>query len=417
MWQGIKEIVNIKTRNLNSPTSLEVNNGLITDPKVICNSFNDYFVSIADNILTKRKYNGKKLYSEYLNKPNEKTFMYIPCDADEVKLLINQLNISKASGPNGIPTKNLQMISNIVCTPLSKIFNISVLTGTHPEKLKLVNVIPVFKKGSRLLVSNYRPISLLSNLNKVFEKIVYKRIYSFIEDNECLYSLQFGFRSKHSTTHALIHITENIRSALDKNEVSCGIFVDLQKAFDTVNHVILLDKLNFYGFRGIINDWFRSYLHDRKQKICMNGHESDIKTIHNGVPQGSVLGPILFLLYINDLHKCITYSDTFHFADDTNLLNISDDYKTLQNNVNRDLISLNEWLLANKISLNKEKTELIYFHKVRSQIPIDLKIKMNGKRLFHTKKIKYLGDILMNLSQEMNTVKNYQKNYVDQMAS
>ena len=153
--------------------------------------------------------------------------MFIPCDADEVKLLINQLNISKASGPNGIPTKILQMISNIVCTPLSKIFNISVLTGTHPEKLKLVNAIPVFKKGSRLLVSNYRPISLLSNLNKVFEKIVYKRIYSFIEDNECLYSLQFGFRSKHSTTHALIHITENIRSALDKNEVSCGIFVDL----------------------------------------------------------------------------------------------------------------------------------------------------------------------------------------------
>ena len=134
--------------------------------------------------------------------------MYIPCDADEVKLLINQLNISKASGPNGKPTKFLQMISNIVCTPLSKIFNIAVLTGTHPEKLKLVNAIPVFKKGSRLLVSNYRPISLLSNLNKVFEKIVYKRIYSFIEDNECLYSLQFGFRSKHSTTHALINITE-----------------------------------------------------------------------------------------------------------------------------------------------------------------------------------------------------------------
>ena len=123
----------------------------------------------------------------------------------------------------------------------------------------------------------------------------------------------------------------------------------------------------------------------------MNGHESEIKSIHHGVPQGSVLGPILFLLYINDLHKCITYSDTFHFADDTNLLNISDNYKTLQNNLNRDLISLNEWLLANKISLNKDKTELIYFHKVRSQIPIDLKIKMNGKRLFHTKKIKYLG--------------------------
>ena len=142
---------------------------------------------------------------------------------------------------------------------------------------------------------------------------------------------------------------------------------------------------------GIINDSFISYLHDRKQKVCINGFESQIKTIHHGVPQGSVLGPILFLLYINDLHRCIKYSETFHFADDTNLLNVSDDYKTLQNNVNHNLISLHEWLLAIKISLNKGKTELIYFHKARSKVPNDLKIKMNGERLVHSNKIKYLG--------------------------
>ena len=130
------------------------------------------------------------------------------------------------------------MISKEISSPLSKIYNIAVMTGTHPEKLKLVNVIPIYKKGSRLLVSNYRPISLLSNLNKIFEKINYKRVYSFIERNECLYTFQFGFRAKHSTTHALINITEKIRSALDQNKVSCGIFVDLQKAFDTVNHEI-----------------------------------------------------------------------------------------------------------------------------------------------------------------------------------
>ena len=230
----------------------------------------------------------------------------------------------------------------------------------------------------------HRPISLLSNLNKIFEKIMYKRVYSFIENNEILYQLQFGFHAKHSTSHALINITEKIRSALDQNNVACGIFVDLQKAFDTVNHDILLDKLNYYGFRGIINTWFRSYLHERKQSVCINGFESEIKSIHHGVPQGSVLGPILFLLYINDLNKCINFSDTFHFADDTNFLNISNDYRTLQNNVNRDLISLNEWLLANKISLNKDKTELIYFHKVRSKVPTNLKIKMNGKKLFHS---------------------------------
>ena len=212
--------------------------------------------------------------------------------------------MSKASGPNGIPTKILQMISNIISIPLSKIINISIVTGTHPERLKMVKVIPIFK-GSRLVVSNYRPISLLSNLNTMFEKVVYKRIYDFIEKFDCLYTQQFGFRAKYSTTHALINITEKIRSALEENKVACGILVDLQKAFVTVNHEIILEKLNYYGFRGIINFWFRSYLHDRKQKVCINGFKSETKSINHGVPQGSVLGPILFLLYINDFHECI----------------------------------------------------------------------------------------------------------------
>ena len=223
------------------------------------------------------------------------------------------------------------------------------------------------------------------------KKIIFKRVYNFIEKNEILYPLQYGFRSKHSNTHALINITEKIRSALDHNKVSCGIFVDLQKAFDTVNHKILLQKLNYYGYRGVINDWFRSYLFERKQKVCINGFESETKILHHGVPQGSVLGPFLFLLYINDLHKCINLSSTFHLAADTNLLNISENYKILQKNVNHDLKSLHDWLLSNKISLNKDKSELIYFHKSRSNIPTDLKIKMNGRRLIHSSKIKYLG--------------------------
>ena len=282
-----------------------------------------------------------------------------------MQLLSNYVSITKASGPNGIPTKILQMISKEISPPLSKICNMAITTGTHPKKLKLVNVLPIYKKGSRLLVSNYRPISLLSNLNKIFEKIIFKRVYNFIEKNEILYPPQYGFRSKHSTTHALINITEKVRSALDHNKVSCGIFVDLQKAFDTVNHKILLQKLNYYGYRGVINDWFRSYLFERKQKVCINGFESETKIMHHGVPQGSVLGPFLFLLYINNLHKCINHSSTFHFADDTNLLNISENYKILQKNVNHDLKSLHDWLLSNKISLNKDKIELICFHKSR----------------------------------------------------
>ena len=190
VWEGIKEIVvSIKSKNINNPTSIQVNNSIITDPIVICNNFNDYFVNLADNILNNRKYNGKKHYSEYLDNPNPNTFLFHPCDSVEVENLINDLNISKASGPNGIPTKILHMISSEISLPLSTIFNIAIITGTHPDKLKLVNAIPVFKKGTRLEISNYRSISLLSHLNKILEKILYKRINSFIEKNESLYSL------------------------------------------------------------------------------------------------------------------------------------------------------------------------------------------------------------------------------------
>ena len=165
VWEGIKELVNIKKKNIITPTSIEIDNSCTSDPKLICNSFNNYFVNIADDILKTRKFDGKKSYTEYLNNPVPNTW----------------------SGPNGIPTKILQMMSKEISPPLSKI--------THPEKLKLVNVLPIYKKGSRLLISNYRPISLLSNLNKIFEKIIFKRVYNFIEKNEILYPLQYGFRS------------------------------------------------------------------------------------------------------------------------------------------------------------------------------------------------------------------------------
>ena len=281
---------------------------------------------------------------------------------------------------------------------MSKIFNLSRRTGIHPEILKISKTIPIFKKGSRLLVSNYRPISLLSNLNKILEKIVHSRIYSFLEDNQCLYSLQFGFRKKHSTNHALIEITESIRQALGNKKIACGVFDDLQKAFDTVNHDILVSKLEHYGIRGTANSWFSSYLKNRSQFVSILGFESSIKNIPHGVPQGSVLGPLLFLIYINDLHTAIRSSKVFHFADDTNLLNISNSAKLLQKSMNADLKILYNWLLANKISLNCDKTEIIFFRKPGEKSP-DLRIKMNGHRLYPSSSIKYLS---MYLDETLN---------------
>ena len=393
IWKGIKDIINIKAKSYDSPTCIIEDNKSITDPTQVSTRFNNYFSNIAETIISQRKYHGNKDYFEFLNNPFPKSINnnFPPTDENEICKIISQLNINKSSGPFSIPTKILHLIKIEISKPLADIINLSFSTGIHPEKLKIAQVIPIFKKGSKLLTSNYRPISLLSNLNMIFEKVMYDRIYNFLNNQKCFYPLQFGFRNKHSTNHALISIIDKVNEALDNKKVACGIFVDFQKAFDTVNHDILLKKLSHYGIRGSVNDWFKSYLYERKQFVSILGYNSALATVHHGVPQGSVLGPLLFLIYINDLHKAIKYSTVYHFADDTNMLRIENNYRKLEKQLNLDLKSLSTWLLANKISLNATKTELIFFKKPLSPPPPKLKIKLNGLILKPIKSIKYLG--------------------------
>ena len=224
-----------------------------------------------------------------------------------------------------------------------------------PSVLKTAKVVPVFKKDSKLDYRNYRPISLLSNIEKILEKLMYKRLHTFLNNNNVIYNLQFGFRQQYPTSHALINITENIRKVLDDGNIGCGIFVDLQKAFDTADHQILLAKLNHYGIRGVSNDWFKSYLSDRSQYVCINGYKSGLAAINCGVAQGPVLGSLLFLLYINYLNQAIKFCKVHHFVDDTNLLCLSNSIKKLNKLVNADSKRLVNWLNANKISLKVKK--------------------------------------------------------------
>ena len=322
IWQGIKDIVNIKAKNFDQPTCIQNGDKTITKPSEISNAFNNYFTTIADNILNKRKYKGNKSYKDYLPQPNPNSIALHLCDEAEIKTIISSFDVGKACGPNSIPNHLLHLLKEDIARPLALLFNLSLSTGTFPDLLKISKTIPIFKKGSRLLVSNFRPISLLSNLNKILEKIMYSRLYNFITKHNLFYNLQFGFRSEHSTNHALVDIVEEVRKSLDSKKSACGIFVDFQKAFDTVNHDILLHKLTTYGIRGLAHDWLSSYLSNRSQFVSILGHESTTLPQPHGVPQGSVLGPLLFLIYINDLHKAIKYSRVYHFADDTNLLNV-----------------------------------------------------------------------------------------------
>ena len=396
-WKGIKSIINIRNTSKSCISSLKIDEKISSDPTDMANSFNNYFSSIGKDLQKNIYYYGNN-FTNYLKQPNDYNFFINPTDEVEIINLIDNLCTNKATGPHSIPTDILQLIKFNIATPLSEIINLSFSTGIYPDNLKTAEVIPIYKdKGSMLQCCNYRPISLLSNINKIYEKMMHSRLYNFLNIHNCIYELQFGFRENHSTIHALLSLTENIREVLDNNSFACGIFIDLQKAFDTVDHTILLKKLNFYGIRGITNDWFKSYLSNRKQFVSINGFKSETRSMEFGVPQGSVLGPLLFVLYINDLHCAIKYSLVHHFADDTNLLLVNKSLKQLQKHINIDLKILQNWLKANKISLNASKTELIIFRHPNKKINYNLKIKLDGKILHPSDYVKYLG-ILMDSS-------------------
>ena len=232
---------------------------------------------------------------------------------------------------------------------------------------------------------------MLSSIEKILEKLMYKRLYTFPNNNNVNYNLRFGFRQLHySTCYALINITESIRKALDDGNIDCGVFVGLQKAFDTADNQILLAQLNHYEIRGVSNDWFKSYLPNRNQYVYINGYDSGLAAINCGVPQRSVLAPLLFLLHINYLNQAIKFCKVYHFADDTNPC-LDNCIIKLNKLVNADLKSLVNWLNANKILLNVKKTEIVIFKTKLKKFEGDLKIKLRGKRLYPTENVKSLG--------------------------
>ena len=228
-------------------------------------------------------------------------------------------------------------------------------------------------------MNNFRPISLISVFDKIIEKIIHSRLYNFLELHNILYENQFGLRKDNSTIYALMQITERVKESIDNGKFGCGIFIDLRKAFGTVNHDILLLKLEHYGVRDNMLNWFKSYLSNRKQYVYLNGVSSDIKEISCGVPQGSVLGPLLFLLYINDLPNISKILDFYLFADDTNIYYESESLDKLEKKVNKELRKLN------RLSLNISKTNFVIFHPFNKPLKhqITLKIQKKVKRTIY----------------------------------
>ena len=255
--------------------------------------------------------------------------------------------------------------------------------------MKIAKVIPLYKNGSKHLFTNYRPVSLLPQFSKILEKLFNSRLDSFLERHNVLSESQYGFRTKRSTSQALMESIERITDAIDNHQYAIGIFIDLRKAFDTINHNILINKLEKIGIRGMAIDWIKSYLDRRKQFVKLGNHSSNCFDIACGVPQGSVLGPKLFILYINDICQLSKLLSMVLFADDTNVFCFGDDLDTLQKNINEELYKLKLWFDWNKLSLNVSKTKFMFFGRFR--LNTQLKIEIDGVAIEQVHKIKFLG--------------------------
>lgn len=339
----------------------------------------------------------------YLNKTKINigdSFFFQPIDVTEILSTISNLKNKDSSGIDGISMNLIKNIAGVICAPLCRLFNSSLEEGIFPEVLKRAVVIPVHKKGNAASVENYRPISLLSSFSKILEKIVYTRLMNFLQKMKILTPCQHGFLVTKSTTTAVADLINIILNELDNSKKVTSLSCDLKKAFDSVNHEILLEKLSFYGIRGNALSWFTSYLTNRTQCTRIDGFvDSDDESkfnkvfskwgiISKGVPQGSVLGPLLFLIHINDLPVNVPHTEPIMFADDTTFIISGKNADEIFSNVNRSLANIKEWCSVNHIDVNFEKTFCLNFSLVEHD---DTNLPPAIYDVHHVNSLKHLG--------------------------
>ena len=367
-WELLKFAINADNKNQIHLTEIFSDGIKYTDPQTIANKLNEFFINAPLKIVNEIPKCHTSPVQEIVH-GNTFSLSNSPVTRTEIMDAIVQLQPKKSEDMFNLSMYTVKQFVASLIEPLYHIIFKSFETGEIPEQLKIAKVIPIFKTGDKTLPDNYRPISLLPNFSKIFEKVMANRLTTFLETNNLLCEEQFGFRKSHSTLHPLVHFLNNISDAKNKNKYSIAIFCDLKKAFDTVDHQILLKKLYNLGVRGIELEWFRNYLKNRKQFVFVNGKNSSLLSILIGVPQGSILGPLLFLIYINDLPTCNNLKNSL-FADDTMLLDSHEDLPTLVSKINLEFHKIVNYFQYNKLALHKDKTKFLLFFKNRnSQTP------------------------------------------------
>ena len=392
-WNILRNLMGSNVNKDRNISQIKHEGKIITDKPSIVNKLNSHFTSIGVK-LSEKIPPSMSTPLHYLDGNYVNSFYLSPVLPNDVSNCILHLKINSSPGHDRINPSVVKDNCVYIVQPLTHVINLSLSQGYVPQEWKVAHVTPVFKTGERDNMSNYRPISVLPVFSKILERIVYNKLFKYLNDHNILSKHQFGFRSGHSTEMPLTIALDRITKALDQRQHAISVFLDLQKAFDVVNHSFLLKKLEFYGVRGVSLEWFRSYLYDRSQIVKLDNSLSDRLPIQCGVPQGSILGPLLFLLFINDLCNLPLSMYPLLFADDTTLLCSSSNVNNLIDTVNHDLDVLSKWFSTNKLLLNVKKTQFMLFSLNNAVLNRNVHIAIDNCAINRVTSTKFLGVII-----------------------
>ena len=412
-WQMMNNLLNRGNKNI-CVSKLQDNNGVIINtPHGITEKFNEYFANIASNLKSNSGNSQPSCEFENFMTNSVPNSMYLrPVAPNEVYEIINNMK-NKATLDTRVSALKIANNDIKFTQIIAKIITSSFEQGIFPQSLKLARVVPIFKSGSKADVSNYRPISLLTSFSKIYEKLMHNRVVNFMEANNSLYEMQYGFRSGRSCEHALLKAQSILLDTLNKKQIGLLLFIDFSKAFDMVEHSILLKKLSHYGIRGTALNWFKSYLDNREQFVSVNGTDSTKTRIKYGVPQGSILGPLLFVIYINDIPEIAKFAKFILYADDANIILTGQNMNEIHEQLSELTTVLLKWVNCNGLKLNLKKTNYMIFS--RQKIDNTLNIVIANTQIHRKTESRFLGVIIdekLTWSQHITSLKSKMSRYV-----